>query len=847
MPKSSPIQTAFNRGEFSPLMGGQITLQSRAGAVALMQNLIGLKQGPAMRRGGTKYVSPIKDSSKRTAIIPFRFSTVQDYIIELGDQYFRFYRNNAEITLSAQNISAITKANPAVITYAGADTYANGDTVYVSGVVGMVEMNGRFIKVANVNAGANTFEANELDGTAINSTAYTTYTSGGTIAEIYEIASPYTQANIFDSNNLLNLQYAQSADVLYIVQGSYAPRALSRTGHTAWTLTTLNFNDGPYLDVNTTTTKLTLSANTGSVTVTASSAIFTVTTDIGRLIRWKDHAGNWTWLKITATASTTSVTATIMGSDAATVVGTITGATQANPCVVTATGHGYSNGDIVYISGVVGMTQLNGNFYTVANKAANTFQLSGIDSSAYTAYVSGGTAVPATINWRLGAYSDTTGWPRAISFHQNRLVVGGSSTYPDRFDMTITGGYSGTDLYFQPGNAAGVTADDDAISDTLQSGQVNAIQWMMSGTAGLVIGTASQEFLISSSTQNLILTPTNAKSDPISGRGSAYIQPIYGDNGALFAQRARRRVHDIVYSIEQNAEKPRDLTVAADHITRTQLVGMAYQAEPVNVVWAYRADGLLIGQTYYPDENVFGWHRHPVGGYSNSGKTLGAIVESIAVIPSSDGSRDELWLVVNRYINGGTKRYVEYMTRYYEDDIAQEDAFHVDCGATYDGTATATVHGLWHLNGQTVKIMLDGKSHPDLTVANGAITLANSRTGSTIQIGLSCPWALWSLPLEAGAADGTAQGKTKRITGFVARLLNTLGLTYGASSTAITDDYDFGQTVAYDTVTPLFSGDTDFLPWPEGYEQAGQMYLTHDGVFPACILSLMPQEDTQDR
>jgi hypothetical protein len=70
----------------------------------------------------------------------------------------------------------------------------------------------------------------------------------------------------------------------------------------------------------------------------------------------------------------------------------ITGATKANPCVISATAHGFTDGDTVYINNVAGMTELNGNSYTVAGATTDTFQLSATDSSAYTTYVSGGTA-----------------------------------------------------------------------------------------------------------------------------------------------------------------------------------------------------------------------------------------------------------------------------------------------------------------------------------------------------------------------------------------------------------------------------------------------------------------------
>ena len=71
----------------------------------------------------------------------------------------------------------------------------------------------------------------------------------------------------------------------------------------------------------------------------------------------------------------------------------ITVVAQTNPAIVTTTAHDFNNGELVTISDVVGMTELNGNTYTVANVKANTFELQGIDSTAFTAYTSGGTAV----------------------------------------------------------------------------------------------------------------------------------------------------------------------------------------------------------------------------------------------------------------------------------------------------------------------------------------------------------------------------------------------------------------------------------------------------------------------
>lgn len=680
-----PIQTSFNSGEFSDLLDGAVDLQKRAFSSKILQNMIALKQGPAVRRGPTIFVQEVKDSSKRTHMIRFEFSDDQSYQIEVGDQYFRFFKNYAYIATS-------------------------------------------------------------------------------------EIASPYLQADLFDANGLFRIQFAQSGDVLYLVHEDYAPRVLTRVSDTSWTLAELDFEDGPYLDINTTAKTLALSGTSGSVTVTASASTF-ASTDVGRLIRWKDGANNWTWLEITAYTSATVVTALIRG----------------------------------------------------ANASAGT----------------------ATVNWRLGVYSATTGYPRAIAFFQDRLALAGTTDNPDRYDLTKTAGYSSTSVVFQPTNAAGTVADDNAITGSVPSGQVNPIVGMASDLRGLLVMTAKEEFVVRSNSLGDALTPSNATAALFSGTGSAYIQPLRTVDGTTFCQSSRRRLFDIVYSFEKDSLSPKDLTLASEHITRTQVTSMAYQQEPVNVIWCVRGDGLLVGMTHYPDQDVYGWHRHIIGGVSDADGS-NAVVEAISCISSPDGSRDDLWLIVRRMIDGSTKRYIEYMRQYYEDDQDVEDSACVDSRYTYDGAATATVTGLSHLEGQTVKVMVDGRSHPDLTVTSGEITLANSRTGSVIQIGLAYTWKIVTQRFENSTNQyDTAQGKEKRISSFVIRLLNTLGLKYGEPNATSLTEHDFEQGQVYDEATPLFSGDTDTIVWPGGSGRDGQMRFESDSVFPACVIAIMPTVKVQ--
>ncbi len=106
--------------------------------------------------------------------------------------------------------------------------------------------------------------------------------------------------------------------------------------------------------------------------------------------------------------------------------GVITGATQANPAQITSVDHNLRTGSIITISNVVGMTQLNGNQYTVTVVSANAFTLNGIDSSAYGAYVSGGTWVSYnTFSFTLFGNNQNPFPQPNFGILSTQLVIGG--------------------------------------------------------------------------------------------------------------------------------------------------------------------------------------------------------------------------------------------------------------------------------------------------------------------------------------------------------------------------------------------------------------------------------------
>lgn len=237
MARSAPALSTFTAGEISPRLEGRVTIEKYREGLADLTNMIVQPHGGVTRRPGTQFLGEVKASANVTRLIPFEFKTSDTYALEFGNQYMRIYRNGLQVlTGSAKAISAITKANPGVFT-SNSHGYSNGDEIaLVNTGGGMTELKERNYRVANVTT--NTFTLTDLFDVAINTTSFTTYTgSGVSVDKIYEVATPYTSAQIND------VRFAQSADVMYLVHPSHAVRTLSRTDHNAWTFATPSFTE----------------------------------------------------------------------------------------------------------------------------------------------------------------------------------------------------------------------------------------------------------------------------------------------------------------------------------------------------------------------------------------------------------------------------------------------------------------------------------------------------------------------------------------------------------------------------------------------------------------------------
>ena len=801
MARVSTIITNFQAGELSPRLEGRIDLQKYNAGAQTLQNMLAFPQGGITRRPGTYYAGSSKDGGK-VRLINFEYSDEQAYVLEFGANYIRFFKDGGILTEATKSITGATAANPVVITSAS-HNYSNGDRVYITGVTGMTEINNREFTVANVTT--NTFELSGVDGSG-----FSAFVSGGTVGRIVEVTTTYSIDDIFEINHV------QSADVLYLAHKDHEPAKLTRTTATSFTLTDIDFIDGPWLDENDTDTTMYASAATGTgITITASADVFT-SDDVGRYIRFREileiEHDEW--------AASTSYAANSTVRFAGHVYKQATGSTQTsgNTAPVHLSGtETYGNIDWEYLHdehGHVKITGFTSATVVTADVHEDQYGNSRLPDSAV------GSA-NANTRWSLGAFDGDQGFPRAVAFYEERLYFAGTPGRPQTIFGSVTADFEN----MTPG-----ILDDSAINITIASDQVNVIKHMIPGRF-LQVLTSSSEFTLSGGTTGPV-TPTNVSVLRETTFGSSDVRPLRAGASTILIQKGQEKVKEITFDLDTDGLVGRDLTILAEHLARGGLTDMVWQQEPELVLWFVRSDGTLVGLSYDPANNTIGWHQHPLGGTGT--------VESITAIPS--GAEDQVYLSVKRTINSATVRHIVYMKPvYFGTDVS--DAFYVDSGLTYDSTATDTISGLNHLEGETVQILADGSAHADKTVSGGSITL--DRNASTVHVGYSYTSLVETLRIEAGADDGVSQGKIKRIHGVTVRFIDTVGAEVGPDTSNL-DRIPFrDSSMAMDTAVPMFDGDKEIF-FPSSYETDARAVVRQTQPLPMTVLAIMRRSNTFD-
>jgi len=895
MPNVTPLILAFSGGELSPKIDARSDISKYYTGCRTLENFIPIVEGAAVRMPGTYFLIETKDSTKESRLMSFNFSTIQAYILEVGDQYLRFIKDEGQIVIDTTMDDFDPSSAYFVGEYVKIGAYvprvvAGTKTLYVSAPYGRVDSDTIGVEIAT--AGGDALAVTEAGVTITISLANATGAKNA--ANLIQVAlralGTCNGVDVSDWYVTENAAYAAARPVAGVVgtqlladgeeiyqcdieifASADNTNFCSPEEATYWTLRTLGNPVEivtPYLEADLMELKFTQSADVLYIFHPSYPPKKVVRTSH---IQWElaDHV-------------------CYTGDDMA-----ITAITQADPAVVTCTTVPITllEGDIVHIKSVVGMTEVNNLYFTVGTVvtgAAGTIVLTGIDSTAYGAWVSGGSI-------RESIYGTTDNNPSCGTFFEQRLATGGTNNEPQTVHLSVTADYEDHTL--------DATSDDAAIEVTLASDRVDRIYWLM-GFEFLVGGSTGGVWKIGASSSSEPITQTNISVKKQVTIGCKNIEPEMLADALLWVSRSGLSINQFSYSLEKDKYTPVDLTRISKHITYgttkalSGIVDMDYQKEPVPILWAIRADGQLLGMTYETQEQVFAWFRVVTDGS----------FESIAII-SQDDEEDQIWVTVNRI--GG--RYIEFfkpfefysqikdcffvhsgltwtgapavsvttislaaicmvdvaaghtiatgdklkfkltgtwlddhtvtahlvavntITIWNEGDTAAIVSSGFDAyvsGGTVEGVKKAFVAGLTHLEGETVDILVDGATHSQEVVTGGAITL--DYYGNKIHLGLPYTSTLEPMKIHAGSQLGTARGKKQKV-------FKVTALFYETRSGKAGPDSDNLKIIPFGTgVAPtLFTGDIDF-PFGGDWGPEATITIVQDQPLPMTVLGIVP-------
>lgn len=631
---------------------------------------------------------------------------------------------------------------------------------------------------------------------------------------VYEMAHPYTAAD------LENLQWVQSADVIYLASGNRPIQRLARYALDNWSIAAAPVRNGPFRLQNLDETlKITPSGATGSINLTASKAVFK-SGHVGSLMRLEPVSYSDIPLWTGNTDASLGQKMRYGGRIYELVKGDKTGV---NPPVHTEGVERVGLDPEVswrFVSDGVGIVRITA-FGSSTSVTATVIR-----------------ALPpnliseATYRWSEAAWSAIYGYPRCVEIFDQRLIAASTTSDPRTVWFSVIGDYED----FEPGTEA-----DASFGYTISGGSSqNRIIWVKSGRGGLHIGALGEEYSARRDKGEAI-GPTNAYFGFDSGIGSKEgVRPIAPDGRPIFVSKDGQRVMEISYDLQSDANRAAELSLPAEHLGASGFEEIAWQSAPMRLGWFRCGDGKLVAMVYDPSEEVLGWAPYSVAG---------GFVEAMAVTPDQSGTYDMLTMVTARTVGGSVVRMVEEQAQNWgvlSGGSPISEAVHL-FACTKGTAATPTTN--WtvpHLAGERVYVWTESGEYGPLTVAaDGLISLPIAVTRACVGL-FDTNSLIETLPLQPLANDGSARSRRKRLSGT-----SGISVHLTAAMKAAAVEYDVGQAarewgridllpreVAAD-LSQAYSG-TVRAPLASGFCQDVAIRLWPVGGAPATLTGVTP-------
>lgn len=648
------MQNSFVSGELSPSFLGRTDKPQYKNGASTMRNAFVRYTGGAYSRAGTAYCGMCKQgaanaggtsTSNPPRLINFQYNINQGYALEFGDQYMRILSNGAYVIETAQNVTAITNANPGVISIAN-HGYINGDWIFGSAIGGMVGLNSLTWIVQN--ATTNTFTLTDLFGNIVNTTNFPVFTSGGTFARIYTVVSPYAAID------LPYLKFTENANTMNLVcwnqqtLSSYPPYTLIRNGQTNWIFTKVSF----------------------ASPVSAPSSVSASATNSTTQNTWYSYGV--TAVDLLGNESVMSPAVDVLNNDISVNAGT-------NTITWSSSGTNISNYNIYAATPAYTLSPFNDPGFTGVS-----YGILGSSTVSGAKFIDTNIIPDFTISPPIHSVPFTTNntYPGTVQYFQQRLVYANTIQQPDTYFMSQPGLYNNFD-------ASIPTVNSDSITGTPWGVQINGIQFMVPSIQGLLTFTGNGVWLVSGG-NSVAITPSDQSAQAQAQVGcSALIQPMYINLHVLYVQAKNSVIRDISFNFLYNTFIGSDITLFANHLFQGYtLVQWAYAEEPYKVVWIIRNDGTMLSLTYIKDQEIQGFGRHDTNGLFIGVCNVIEPPINEDVSFSIEPPIDAIYVLTQRYIPGTVSapagKWVYYSERM-NNRIWQniEDTYCVDAGLFY--------------------------------------------------------------------------------------------------------------------------------------------------------------------
>ncbi len=792
------FQPAFTAGELSPALWARVDLAKYTSGMKTGRNLFIHPHGGASNRAGTEFIREVKDSTKITRLIPFEFNTEQTYTLEFGHLYMRVFKNGAIVLLGGVPFELVTPFPQEVL--ADLVVTQENDVAYITHPLYAVQ---KLSRLADNNwvIGTVTFVPSINPPTGLTGQAYFKLRKGDVETVVYAVAAIGAggQRSAITAGLAVNVQYEVDDGRKVRLNWTASPGAVAyrvyRVGGANQGF--LAETPNPGIDISQTT-------------IIGDGVAPPGAPDPGAPPTPGGYSGGL--LFGDETSYVVSAVNEASGEESLpSAPATVRNALQyaGNKNILTWNPVAGSSGYIVY-------RESNGVYGYVGRAEGTTFEDENITPDVADSPQTGE-------NPFLGAGN----YPRCSAIIEQRLSFAGTHNNPQGVWMSQSANYENF------GKSSPAKASD-AVTFRIRAKRSDEVRALLE-LKGLMLLTSGSEWIIHGGSQSDAITPSAIKRDNQGHRGAARVQPVVVGETVLFAQNRGGVVRDFSYQITADGFTGRDLTILARHLFEDRTIkAWAFQQAPYSIVWAVLDNGSLVSLTYQREHEVWAWTHH------KSGPNDEAKFEDVACV--AEGEEDAVYFIVRRTVNGVAKRYIERLHSRKFTDV--EDAFFVDCGLTYSGSAATVMSGLGHLEGQQVVALANGNVVRNLTVTGGSVTLPNPTTKA--HIGLPVVAALQTLDLDLGQVNGlgTVQGRSKSVSEVTLRVQDTRGIFLGPKDGGRDDqdimvEYKQRAGEAWNEAIRLHTGDIRITPmwdWSDG----GNLWIKQFDPLPMTILAVMP-------